>query len=67
MATNGKDTKHTRHIARKMHVVSDGKKCKMQKIDWCGRGIKLPDIATKNVGKTDLTPGMKYIVVRIDK
>ena len=39
----------------------------MQKIDWCGRGIKLPDIATKNVGKTDLTPGMKYIVVRIDK
>ena len=30
---NGKDTKHTRHISRRMHFVSNGEKCKMQKID----------------------------------
>ena len=30
-----KDTKHTRHIARIMHFVRNGEKCKMHKIDWC--------------------------------
>ena len=33
MANNGKDTKHTRHIARRMHFLRNGEKCKMQKID----------------------------------
>ena len=33
MAENGKDTKHTRHIARRMHFVSNREKCKMHKID----------------------------------
>ena len=28
MAKNGKDTKHTRHIASRMHVVRNGEKCK---------------------------------------
>ena len=27
MANNGKDTKHTRHIARRMCFVSNGEKC----------------------------------------
>ena len=31
MAKNGRDTKHTRNIARRMHLVSNGEKCKMQK------------------------------------
>ena len=35
MAKNVKDTKHTRHISRRMHSVSNGEKCKMQNIDWC--------------------------------
>ena len=35
MAKNGKDTKYTRHIARRMHFVRNGEKCKMHKIDWC--------------------------------
>ena len=34
MAKNGKDTKHTRHISRRMHFVRNGEKCKMHKIDW---------------------------------
>ena len=48
MAKNGNDTKHTRHIARRMHFVRNGEKCKMQKIDWCEGGMQLADIGTKN-------------------
>ena len=33
MTKNGKDTKHTRHIARIMHFVRNGEKCKMHKMD----------------------------------
>ena len=39
MANNGKDTKHTRHIASRMHFVRNGEKCKMHKIDWCEGGL----------------------------
>ena len=63
MAKNGKDTKHTRHIARIMHFVRNGEKCKMDKINWCEGGLKLSDIGTKNVSEPDLTPRMKYIMV----
>ena len=31
MANNGKDTKHTRHIARRIHFVMNGENLKMQK------------------------------------
>ena len=31
MAKNGRYTKHTRHIARRMHFVRNGEKCKMHK------------------------------------
>ena len=37
----------------------------MQKIDWCEEGMQLEDMAIKNVGEHDLTPRMKYIIVRI--
>ena len=32
MAKNGKDTKHTSHIARRMDFVSNGEKCNVHKI-----------------------------------
>ena len=67
MANNGKDTKHTRHIASIMHFVRNGDKCNMHKIDWCEGGLQLADIVTKNVSEPDLTPRMKYIMVRLDK
>ena len=38
----------------------------MHKIDWCEAGLQLVDIDTKNVGKHDLTPRMKYIIVILD-
>ena len=33
MDDNGKDTKHTRHIVRRMHLVRNGEKCNMHRID----------------------------------
>ena len=66
IAKNGNDTKHTRHIARIMHFVTNGEKCKMHKIDWCEVGLQLAYIGTKNVGEPDLTPRMKYIMVRLE-
>ena len=65
MAKNGNDTKHTRHIARRIHFVSNGDNCKMHKIYWCEGGLQLADIGTKNVSEPDLTPRMKYIMVRL--
>ena len=66
MDKNGKDTKHTRHIASRMHLVRNGENCKMHKIDWCEEGLQLAEISTKNVGENYLTPSMKYIMVRLD-
>ena len=65
MASKGMYTRHTRHISRSMHFVRNGEKCKMHNIDWSEVGLQLADIATKNVGDYDLTPGMKYIMVRL--
>ena len=66
MSKNGKDTKNTRHIARRMHFVRNGEKCKMHKIDWCERGLQLADIGTKNVSEPDPTQRMKYIMVILE-
>ena len=66
MPKNGNYNKNTRHIARRINFVRNGEKCKMNKINWCEGGIKLAEIATKNFGEHDLTPSMKYIIVRID-
>ena len=65
MAKNGKDTKNTRHISRRMHLVRNGEKCKMHKIDWCEGGLQLAEIGTKNVSEPNLTPRVKYIMVRL--
>ena len=49
-----------------MHFVRNGEKCKMHKIDWFEGGQKLEDIGTKNVSEPELTPSMKYILVRLE-
>ena len=66
MAKNGRDTKHTRHIARRTNFVRNGEKCKMHKIEWYEGGLQLADICTKNVSEPDLTPRIKYIIVRLE-
>ena len=49
-----------------MHFVRNVEKCKMHKIEWFEGGLQLADIGTKNVIEPDLTPRMKYIMVRLD-
>ena len=66
IAKNGKDTKHTIQMARRTNLVRNGEKCKMHKIYWCEGGLQLEDIDTNNVGEPDLTPRVKYIMLRID-
>ena len=57
---------YTRHIARRMHFVSNGEKCKIHRIDWFKGGLQLADIGNKNVSEPELTPRMKYIMVRLE-
>ena len=44
---NGKVTKHTRHIVRRMNFVSNGEKYKMHKIAWCEGGLQSSYIAKR--------------------
>ena len=66
MANNGKDKKYIKHIASIIHLVRNGERCNMRKIYWCEGGLQLADIATKDVSENDLTPRIKYIMVRLD-
>ena len=66
MSNNGKDIKHTRHIARRINFVRNGEIFKMHKIDCCEGGLKFAYIGTNSVAETDLTPRMKYIIVRLE-
>ena len=51
MNNNGKDTKKTRRIDRRVDFVRNSENFKTHKNDWCEGGLKLEYIATKNVGK----------------
>ena len=66
MAKNVKYTKHTRHISRRVNFVRSCEKWVLHNIDWCEGGLKLVDIATKNVVDNYLNPRMKYIKVILD-
>ena len=66
MDKNGKDTKHTGHIYRRVHFVRNGEKCKMHNIYWCEGGLQLSEIVTKNVVDNDLNTIMKYIMMRLE-
>ena len=41
MDKNGKDTKHTRPIYRRVNFVRNGGKRKIHNIDWCEGGLQL--------------------------
>ena len=61
----GKDSKNTRHIARRVHFFRNGGKWKIHKIDWCEGGLQLADIATNNFGENSLNTIMKYMMVTL--
>ena len=60
---NGKDTKQTRNIYRRVNFVINDEKFKMHKIIWCKEGLKLADIATDHDGENDLNTRIKYFMV----
>ena len=66
MANDGKYTKHTRHITRRVNFVINGENFKMHKIEWCEVGLKLAYIATNNFGDNDLNHKIKYTMVRLE-
>ena len=65
MDQNGKYTKNTSHIYRRVHLVRNGENFKMHHIYWCEGGIQLAEIITKNVGEKDFNHRIKYIMVRL--
>ena len=66
ISKNGKETKHTRHIFRRMHVVRNGGYFNYHNKMWCEGGLQLVDIGTKNVRGDELNPRLGYYVVRLD-
>ena len=61
-AKNGKDTKHTRHISKRMIFKETAKS------EICNEGgLKLADIGTKNVREDKLNNRLGYAMVRLDK
>ena len=49
MASNGKYTKHTRNISRRIKFVINGEDFNLHKTVWCEGGLKFSDILTNNV------------------
>ena len=66
MYNNGKDTKHTRHIYRRMHFVRNGEEWNIHKTVWCELGLKLADIRTKNVREDEFNPILIYCMLKLD-
>ena len=56
MAKNGKDTKHTRHITRRMHFVCQGQAMGLHALRWVEARLQLADIGTKNVRLDEIRP-----------
>ena len=50
MPNNGKNTKHTRHISRRIYFVRNGEELNLHKTVWYDIGLKLADIGTNNIG-----------------
>ena len=46
-------------------IFKEWRDSKMHKIYCCKGGLHLANIGTKNVSEPDLTPRMKYIMVRL--
>ena len=66
MADNDKDTKHTRHISRRMNFVINDEECNIQNTVWFEGGLQLAYIGTKNVREDELNHILGYSMVRLD-
>ena len=66
MNNNVKEIKHTRHISRIMHLVTNDEECNLHKTVLCEGGLQLADIRNKNVREEKLNPRLGYTMVRIE-
>ena len=60
-----KDTKHTRHIARRFHYVREGEQQGRFKIQYIDNSLQFSDIGTKNTTIDDLESRMKFLMVKV--
>ena len=67
MTNNGKDTKHTRHISRRMKLVSNGEYSNINKTVCCEGGLKLAEIVMNNFREDELNNILGYDMVILDK
>lgn len=56
MSLNDKLTKHTRHISRRFHYVTQGAKKNLHKLEWCPGEDMLADIMTKSTDPSKTSP-----------
>ena len=66
MSKNDRDSKQTRHIARRMHFVRQGEAQNLHRTTWIEGDLQLADIGTKNVRADELQPRLGYIMVKVD-
>ena len=60
-----KDTKHTRHISRRINFVRNGEERNFHKTVWCEVVLKMEDIGTKNVRENGFNRILVYAMGRI--
>ena len=65
MSKSFKDTKHTRHIARRYHYVREGEIEGRFKTYWIDNELQLADIGTKNTTVEDLNSRLFFLMVEV--
>ena len=66
MSKNNKDTKHIRHISRRIQFVINDKECNFHKTVWCEGCLQLSYTGTNNGREDELNPRLGYDMVRLD-
>ena len=66
ISNNGKYTKHTRHISRRMHFVRNVEDYNLHNPVWSEGGLQLVDIVTKNFRECGLNTRLGYAIVWLE-
>ena len=65
MGRSFRDTKHTRHVARRYHFVRQGQHSGAHSLHWCNADLQLADVGTKNLDGAQLRPRLSYLFVDV--
>ena len=66
MAQNVMESKHTRHISIRMHLVMNGEECNFHRTVWYKGGLQLTDNGTNSVREDELNHRLVYDMVILD-